>query len=75
MPVIVVEDFFVFAGTGKSRSYYHGIFHALAAVLFAAAGALVGRVVAPPGDPEPSRPIASEPDASGPAPTQERRPG
>ena len=61
MPVAGVEEFAVFAGTGKSRSYYHGIFHALTAVIFAAAGALVGRVVAASGDPEPSRPTTPGP--------------
>ena len=61
MPVAEVEEFAVFAGTGKSRSYYHGIFHALTAVIFAAAGALVGRVVAASGDPEPSRPTTPGP--------------
>jgi hypothetical protein len=53
MPVGVVEDFAVFAGTGKSRSFYHGIFHGLTAVIFAAAGAVVGRVIAALGDTEP----------------------
>jgi hypothetical protein len=61
MPVGVVEEFAVFAGTGKSRSYYHGIFHALMAVIFAAAGALVGRVVAASGDSEPPRPTTPRP--------------
>jgi hypothetical protein len=56
MPATGEEEFLVFTGTGKSRSYYHGIFHALTTVIFAAAGALVGRVVAASGDPEPSKP-------------------
>jgi hypothetical protein len=59
MPVTGVEEFAVFAGTGKSRSYYHGIFHALTAVIFAVVGALVGRVVAASGDP--SRPTTPQP--------------
>jgi hypothetical protein len=59
MPVGGVEEFFVFAGTGKSRSYYHGIFHALAAVVFAAAGALVGQLVAVSDEREPTRPTAA----------------
>src|SRR5262249_21596699 len=58
MPVSGVEEFAVFAGTGKSRSFYHGIFHALTAVIFAAAGALAGRVVAASSDPEPPRTAA-----------------
>jgi hypothetical protein len=61
MHVSGVEEFAVFTGTGKSASYYHGIFHALMAVIFAAAGALVGRVVAVPGDPKPSRPTTPGP--------------
>jgi hypothetical protein len=69
MPVAGVEEFAVFAGTGKSRSYYHGIFHALTAVIFAAAGALVGRVVAASGDPEPSRPTTPGAGASRDQPT------
>jgi hypothetical protein len=60
-PIGGVEEFVVFAGTGKSRSYDHGIFHALLAVVFAAVGALVGRVVAAPGDPKPSRPTTPGP--------------
>jgi hypothetical protein len=55
MPVAGVEEFAVFAGTGKSRSHFQEIFHALTAVIFAAAGALVGQVVAVSGDPEPSK--------------------
>jgi hypothetical protein len=41
MPVGGQEEFAVFAGTGKSRSFYHGSFHALMTILFAAVGAVV----------------------------------
>jgi hypothetical protein len=61
MPVTGVEEFVVFTGTGKSRSYFHGIFHALTSLIFAALGALVGRVVAASGDPEPSSPSTPGP--------------
>ena len=46
MPVGGQEDFVVFAGTGKSRSFYHGVFHALMTVLFASIGAIASRILA-----------------------------
>lgn len=55
MPIEGVEEFADFTGTGKSRSYYHAIFHALMTVIFATIGALIGRGVAMSGDPEGSR--------------------
>jgi hypothetical protein len=45
MPIGGQEEFVVFTGTGKSRSFYHGVFHALMTVLFASIGAIASRVL------------------------------
>ena len=45
MPVGLQEEFVVFAGTGKSRSFDHGVFHALMTVLFASIGAIASRIL------------------------------
>jgi hypothetical protein len=45
MPVGGAEEFVVFTGTGKSRSFYHGVFHALMTVLFATTGAIVSSML------------------------------
>lgn len=45
MPMGGEAEFAVFTGTGKSRSFFHGAFHSLMSVLFAAIGAVVGRAL------------------------------
>ncbi len=45
MPVGGQEEFLVFTGTGRSRSFYHGVFHALMTVLFASIGAIASRIL------------------------------
>jgi hypothetical protein len=47
MPIGGQEEFAVFTGTGKSRSFYHGVFHALMTVLFASIGAIASRILVP----------------------------
>ena len=39
------EEFLVFMGMGKNRSFYHGVFHALMTGLFASIGAVASRIL------------------------------